>query len=436
MRPPSEDYWAVYHPEATALMGADPAPRVLICEDEGLTALRLRRALTALGYHVVGEANNGVDAVEATERLKPDLVMMDVQMPRMSGIEATARIMQSTPVAVLMLTAYSQQELVARALQSGASGYLVKPIDEVQLVPAISLALSRFREKQHHQRATTDLVTQQQRLSQADERIRVLHQELEGHREVARVLTQNLLGEPQAIPGFQVAARYEAASDMAGIGGDFYDFFPLDAHRTVIVLGDVCGHGLEAASYLARAKYMLRAYAVEDPSPSSVLARLNQGLLSSPVEDHRFLTLIYGVLDRRRGTFLFGNGGHPPAYLCHTGTLKCEELANTGGLIGGVADLKYGEQEVTLRPGSLLVAVTDGVTEARTHSDMFGFDRLRALVRSEMGRTADEVADAVLRAARAHGGGELRDDAAVVVLRYPEPDRETTAASAAGSMPS
>jgi response regulator NasT len=120
--------------------------RVLICEDEGLTALRLQKAITALGYQVVGEAKDGEEAVALAERLKPDLILMDIRMPKLDGIAATERIMQARRTAIIMITAYSERELVEAALQAGASGYLVKPVSDEQIGPAIRVALANFAE--------------------------------------------------------------------------------------------------------------------------------------------------------------------------------------------------------------------------------------------------------------------------------------------------
>jgi response regulator NasT len=120
--------------------------RVLICEDEGLTALRLRTSLTKLGYEVVGEAKDGEEGVAAAARLTPDAILMDVRMPKLDGIAATERIMRERPVPIVMITAYSERELVEAALQAGASGYLVKPVSDEQIEPALTVALARFAE--------------------------------------------------------------------------------------------------------------------------------------------------------------------------------------------------------------------------------------------------------------------------------------------------
>lgn len=120
--------------------------RVLVCEDEGLTALRLQASLKKLGYEVVGEARDGEEAVAQARRLQPDAILMDVRMPKMDGIAATEQIMRERPVAIVMITAYSERELVDSALQAGASGYLVKPVSDEQIEPALQVALSRFSE--------------------------------------------------------------------------------------------------------------------------------------------------------------------------------------------------------------------------------------------------------------------------------------------------
>ena len=128
----------------------DPAersrPRVLIAEDEALIRLDLAEMLREEGYQVVGEAGDGQEAVELAESLKPDLVIMDVKMPRRDGIDAAAEIAAKRIAPVVVLTAFSQRDLVEKARDAGAMAYLVKPFSISDLVPAIELAFSRFQE--------------------------------------------------------------------------------------------------------------------------------------------------------------------------------------------------------------------------------------------------------------------------------------------------
>ncbi len=121
--------------------------RVLVVEDEAIIRLDLTEMLTEEGYVVAGEAADGEQAVEQARALKPDLVIMDVKMPKVDGIAAAAAIVEERIAPVVMLTAFSQRELIESARDAGAMAYLVKPFARHELVPAIELAVSRFREK-------------------------------------------------------------------------------------------------------------------------------------------------------------------------------------------------------------------------------------------------------------------------------------------------
>ncbi|MGV0627234.1 ANTAR domain-containing response regulator [Mycolicibacter minnesotensis] len=123
-----------------------PALRVLIAEDEALIRLDLAEMLREEGYEVVGEAGDGQEAVELAEQLRPDLVILDVKMPRRDGIDAASEIAQKRIAPIVMLTAFSQRDLVERARDAGAMAYLVKPFTAGDLVPAIELAVSRSEE--------------------------------------------------------------------------------------------------------------------------------------------------------------------------------------------------------------------------------------------------------------------------------------------------
>jgi len=118
--------------------------RVLIADDEALLRLDLKEMLEEAGHVLVGEAENGKIAVHLAEQERPDLVIMDVKMPEMDGLEAARIIGKEKLAPVLLLTAYSQQEIVQEATSSGVYAYLVKPIREEELFPAIEIAISRF----------------------------------------------------------------------------------------------------------------------------------------------------------------------------------------------------------------------------------------------------------------------------------------------------
>jgi AmiR/NasT family two-component response regulator len=148
----------------------------VIAEDEALIRLDLAEMLAEEGYDVVGQAGDGEAAVELATRHRPDLVVMDVKMPKLDGIAAASQIAQARLAPVVMLTAFSQRELVDRARESGAMAYIVKPFTKSDLVPAIEMAMSRFAEIIALEKEVGDL-TEQLATRKAVERAKSLLQE-------------------------------------------------------------------------------------------------------------------------------------------------------------------------------------------------------------------------------------------------------------------
>jgi response regulator NasT len=170
-----------------------PARRVLIAEDEALIRLDLAEMLREEGYEVVGEAGDGQEAVELAELLRPDLVIIDVKMPRRDGIDAASEIAAKRIAPIVMLTAFSQRDLVERARDAGAMAYLVKPFTAGDLVPAIELAVSRSEEITALEREVSTL-SEQLATRKVIERAKGLLQSRQG------------LSEPEAFKWIQRAA--------------------------------------------------------------------------------------------------------------------------------------------------------------------------------------------------------------------------------------
>ncbi|MDI6407381.1 response regulator [Streptomyces albus] len=131
--------------------------RVVIAEDEALIRMDLKEMLEEEGYTVVGEAGDGRRAVELAREHRPDLCILDVKMPELDGISAAEKIAEESIAPVLMLTAFSQRELVERARDAGAMAYLVKPFSKSDVVPAIEMAVSRFAELKELEKEVADL---------------------------------------------------------------------------------------------------------------------------------------------------------------------------------------------------------------------------------------------------------------------------------------
>ncbi len=120
--------------------------RIIIADDESIIRMDLKEMLTNLGHLVVGEAGDGTSAVNLARELRPDIVIMDIKMPDLDGIEAARILAEENIAPILLLTAYSQQELIERAKEAGVVGYLVKPFRESDIGPAIEVAIARFHE--------------------------------------------------------------------------------------------------------------------------------------------------------------------------------------------------------------------------------------------------------------------------------------------------
>src|SRR5438477_4635298 len=133
------------------------AVRVVIAEDEAIIRLDLRETLEEQGYEVVGETGRGDEAVELVKQTNPDLAILDIKMPGLDGLAAAREIAGEARAAVLILTAFSQRDLIEQARDAGALAYLVKPFQKTELIPAIEVALARFQEMQALQKENAGL---------------------------------------------------------------------------------------------------------------------------------------------------------------------------------------------------------------------------------------------------------------------------------------
>lgn len=153
-------------------------PRVVVAEDEALIRLDLVEMLIEQGYDVVGQAGDGEKAVELAQTLHPDLVILDIKMPKLDGIAAAEEITGQRIAPVVILTAFSQRDLVQRAVDAGAMAYLVKPFGVSDLVPAIELAMSRYREMTALESEVADLADRLETRKLLDRAKSLLHDEL------------------------------------------------------------------------------------------------------------------------------------------------------------------------------------------------------------------------------------------------------------------
>ncbi|MEU8677868.1 SpoIIE family protein phosphatase [Streptomyces sp. NPDC048560] len=229
------------------------------------------------------------------------------------------------------------------------------------------------------------------------------------------------------VPGLDVAAHFHFASSDE-VGGDFYDLFPLAAGRWGFFMGDVRGKGADAAVVTSLARYTLRAAAVSDPVPATVLANLNSALNHEFHDDEpRFCTVVFGLLTPEEYDVGFhvvlAGGGHPPAVLLRADG-SADYLPTPGGqLVGVVEDAQFTTVTVHLRPGDTLLLYTDGLTEARTPNGgaRYGDEALLDMARALAPTSAPGAVEALNALLDSFGEG-LDDDAALLAMGVPRRD--------------
>lgn len=267
----------------------------------------------------------------------------------------------------------------------------------------VRIAVFDATERRRYER---ELVRAKERAEASEERARTL----------ARTLQQTLI--PPALPpiaGLDVAAAYRPAGDGSEVGGDFYDVFDLGDDDWIVVLGDVCGKGAEAAVITALVRYTIRALAVGTRRPAQLLERLNDAMLHHGSD--RFCTVVLVRLRRQaRGwQYQMSVGGHP-APLMSRADDRVQRLEVPGPLLGVIEGATYVQHEGSLEPGDCLVLYTDGVTEAWGGAGFFGDERLLSTVDSGPAGDAADVVDKVLAEVLRFQDGVPRDDIALLAL--------------------
>ena len=240
-------------------------------------------------------------------------------------------------------------------------------------------------------------------------------QRFERQRRVARSLQDGLLTtEMPELGECSVGAVYEPAGGEADVGGDFFDVFELPDGRYALVVGDVSGKGAEAAAQTAMAKYMLRAFATRNSSPSSALFHLNNALYKN-FEDDKFMTIMYAVFDPTTNHFTIGSGGHPAPLIYRYAQRSVEAIEVSGGILGAFEDQSFEQESFDLEEGDVFTAYTDGLVEARSGPKLYGRWRVeKSLAHHASTMSVEDLARQLYDDAR--NFGEVTDDTIVFTL--------------------
>ncbi|MHB0979520.1 MAG: chemotaxis protein CheB [Thermoleophilia bacterium] len=234
-------------------------------------------------------------------------------------------------------------------------------------------------------------------------------------RRVAQVLQANLLGSVSAPPHVEVGVAYRPAHEAERVGGDFYDLFALEGGLVAVVVGDVSGKGVEAASLTGTVRAILRAFASLGSSPSSLLAKANE-LLLTQVPSEVFVTVLVMIVDPATGKVTVSSAGHPRAAVCGGETRFLDVIPGTP--LGAMSST-YHEAVFNFASGETLILFTDGLIEARRGSDFFGEEGVAGALAGQDCGDAQAVVDTLVSSVTQFAGGRLEDDLAVIAVRIP-----------------
>jgi PAS domain S-box-containing protein len=239
--------------------------------------------------------------------------------------------------------------------------------------------------------------------------------QLEEQRTMVSLLQHALLDDPRHVDGVEFGHLYRSATQKAQVGGDFYDVFEAKEGRIGFLIGDVSGHGLEAARIATLAKDVIHAFAHQFRRPHAVLRETNRLLVEKDLPG--FVTAFLGFLDPESGALIYSSAGHPPPLLSAGGEVT--RLESAGVPLGVFADARYSDTKTNVQKGSLLLFYTDGVTEARREGDFFGEDRLVEALGRARACSIEELPSLLLGEVLDFSRGDLRDDVALLVVSYP-----------------
>lgn len=381
------------------------AAKILVVDDNPDNRDVLIRRLKRLELSDVAQAADGIEALDALRSRPFDLVLLDVMMPRMNGIEVLQAMqaegrLDDTPV--VMISAASEIDTVVRCIELGAEDYLTKPFNPALLAARVKAVLEK-------------------KLLRAENRTQLVRLE----RELAEAWVHQQSMLPTEFPVDPGVIDIHALIDPAfEVGGDLYDVFEIRPGLLCVALGDVAGKGTAAALFMARTRSLLRAgtlllqaIAGRTPRPSEVAALVNDELCKNNPQS-KFVTLFIGFLDIGSGALTYCNAGH--LYPLLAGGAGVSEIANPPDPALGVFEgMTFADHALQVGVGDSLILTSDGLADMQDLAmESFGSERVFSEIGATAGRTSAELIRHVVSAARSFAGDAPQfDDVTMLALR-------------------
>ena len=350
-------------------------------------------------------AHNGLEALQVLLK-HPDIaiILSDINIPEMDGITLLTKVneMRNPSLKCIMVSAYGDMENIRHAMNNGAFDFATKPIDLDDLQVTIDKAVEQIEYVKSAQKEHAQLVDIQGDLTVARE---IQH----------AILPRSFKLKMEDADLVDIYASMVAAKD---VGGDFYEFFPIDDHRIGFTIADVSGKGVPAAIFMAVSRTLLKATGLRDVASNVCIQMVNDMLCGESVES-MFVTVFYGIYDLKTGEIDFTNAGHNPPYILHAdGTV--EMLKSECNLVlGAIEGMTFKNESLRLNPGDALVMFTDGVTEAENKDhEQFGEARLEAALAELKGAESKQIVDTVNAKVKEFVAGAAQsDDITQLVIR-------------------
>jgi sigma-B regulation protein RsbU (phosphoserine phosphatase) len=340
-------------------------PIVLVVDDEAFNVDYLFQELEDFGVTTIS-AKDGIEALEQVGRHSPDLVLLDIMMPKMDGFAVLAKMKSEETfrdIPIIIISANSDMQHVLKGIAMGAEDYLPKPFDPLLLRARVNASLEKKRFRNLEK-----------------EYLKGLERELEIGRQIQAGFLPKEIVSPQ---GWEISAFFRAAREVAG---DFYDVFLLEDDRLALIVGDVTDKGVGAALYMALYRSLLRAYLstsgfVKNGTKNglSEAASFVNNYICRVHHSVMYLTAFMAILDPSSGKLAFVSAGHDfPLVVRRSGDIQ--ELKPTGPAIGILEDRVFGLGEIQLEPGDTLLVYTDGLLDLRNSAGSSFGPNLRSLV--------------------------------------------------------
>jgi two-component system, sensor histidine kinase ChiS len=369
---------------------------VMVVDDEPVNVQVLVNHLRNAGF-TVAAAPGGAEALRILERARPDLVILDVMMPALSGYDVCREIRKRFApyeMPVLLLTAKSRINDIVSGFECGANDYLPKPFDKREMLARVNTLVSLKRTVEENRR------------------LLVIENELD----IARRIQESLLPErlPE-IPSLSLGAFFKP---MQSVGGDIYDFIERGTGELGILISDVAGHGIPAAliSSMLKMAFSLQALPLRDTA--GMLSSLNTALAGKC--GYRFVTAGYACIDTASGRLFYSKAGHYPALVCRGSDRSIVTLSPRGKVMGLFDEIGVETGECPLEPGDTVLLFTDGLVECAAPSgEMFDMARVEELLCRHSPEGPGALVSAMAGALRAwHGGDDFEDDVTLLAVQY------------------